>query len=117
MSDLDQKRHNLDATLQQAGYTHPDSDDNGQYSAYKAYDENNSDVYVSYGSNDPYSTYEEFDKSEPVKSKSKDECPDCATKAMYRCNCTLKEMMCKNGHMWYYKQDGTLVKGDPHENE
>lgn len=113
-NNIDNARKNLDAKLSEMGYVHPETHTNLGGSAYKSYSETNDKVYVSQ-SNDPYAVFNADNNSAEKTVQQHDICPICDTKALYKCNCSVAEMMCKGNHMWYFTNTGTLIIGDPHE--
>ena len=44
-------------------------------------------------------------------------CPKCKSKAMYACECELKDRQCLNGHVWYVNNSGQVVVEDPHDDD
>lgn len=113
----EEARKNLDAKLSQIGYVHPTESDisrQPQYMAYSVTDElkKNGD-YVSQKAFDPYATFD----TENSSKEQPNICPMCEQKAMYSCSCSLQDMMCSKGHVWFVLKNGTIKIGDPHEEE
>jgi predicted RNA-binding Zn-ribbon protein involved in translation (DUF1610 family) len=98
----------LDVILASKGYAHPQEakpiSNNNPYSSFS-----NNEYLHDIGTS-PYSTFDNLDTQSNTR-----ECPSCGTEALYRCNCDLHEMECKNGHIWYFDKSGKLEKSDPHK--
>ena len=107
-------RNKLENKLTEKGYKYDDTSykKKDNINVYKTYTESEKDPYV-YEQQDVYAKYEEKSFEKPQIRI----CPKCETPAMYVCNCEKAEVMCKNHHIWWFQHDGTLVLGDPHENE
>lgn len=99
----------LDAILA-SKYSHPEEivpvTNRNPYSSY-----NEKEGNYEFVSSNTYSTF----SSEPVKKITRPVCPDCDTPAIFECSCNLKDMECKNGHIWYIDVKGKVIKGDPHD--
>lgn len=134
MSNIDHKRSALDAILAESGYVHPESHENNYEDAYQSYTGDDTNPYASHSS-DAYAVgYDQLDedseKQLAIETKKQAEsvvpkCPTCNEKAMYMCECSKKDMMCKNNHIWYIvvnnRQGGNvirdIIKEDPHESD
>jgi hypothetical protein len=110
----DSARKSLDSKLANMGYVHP-TENNTATSTYMSYSENSGKEYFS-STYDPYSTFNSGDINSSETEKT-DNCPVCQGKAMYLCNCSLGDMMCNKGHIWFILKNGTCKIGDPHEND
>jgi hypothetical protein len=115
----EEARKNLDDQLSKMGYIHPENGDDSRFSKYMSYSvseeqkkNNGYGDYVSQSTLDPYATF-----NEKVNVGSNQYlCPECSLPAVYECDCTYYDVMCKNLHVWYTK-DGKLISGDPHADE
>ena len=112
--DIDNLRSKLEAKLAEKGYEYSDEPYGGGNNAnpYKSVSETDTDTYMSQ-KQDIYAKYDENSAEKPQMRI----CPTCELPAMYVCNCEKAEVMCKNRHAWWFKKDGTLVLGDPHEDD
>lgn len=119
----EEARKNLDAKLSQMGYVHPAeaaSSRQPQYMSYSVTEEQKKkEQYGDYISQKPFDPYATFDTENPPKNETQktDICPMCDKKAMYSCSCSLQDMMCAKGHIWFVLKNGTIKIGDPHEDE
>jgi hypothetical protein len=110
----------LDEQLAKMGYVHPTDASNSrqpQYMAYSVTDDQKNHGMGEYQSNKPYDPYATFNSENTSDTQHTDICPVCDKKAMYSCNCSSGDMMCKEGHIWFVLQNGLVKIGDPHENE
>lgn len=118
----EEARKNLDATLAKMGYQHPEETVNSRQPQYMSYsvteDQKKQDKYGDYISQKPYDPYATFNTEEVLRETQRtNTCPVCENKALYSCSCSLQDMMCGKGHIWFVLKNGTIKTGDPHENE
>lgn len=119
-SHMERARNNLEIK----GYVHPEDTvpASSNYSAYQSYSGQGSDPYVTGYSTGVYAhdstayTDQELGIEEKIAVVAT-YCPVCDCKALYTCGCELKDMMCENSHVWYFKKSGQLVVKDPHKDE
>jgi len=69
--------------------------------------------YISQKSFYPYESYDTTEIKNEIQQTNI--CPRCDEKSEYSCNCTLHDMMCKNGHFWYVSKTGHIILEDPHQ--
>jgi hypothetical protein len=88
------------------GYEHPHSilTYNPSNSVYQSYNDNGyqkqkSTIYSTYGK---------------VYSENNKICPECEDNAISICNCSVRDMICKQGHVWYINSEGEIKLEDPH---
>lgn len=110
----DSCRKELD-NLSAKGYIHPTKTNIPINNPYMAYSQDTKGEYFSQ-TFDPYATFNSSQQSTKEVQKN-DICPVCNGKAMFSCSCSLSDMMCKNGHIWFVLKNGFVKIGDPHENE
>jgi len=103
-------RDDLEKKLAASGYQHPDAPVTN-FSPYQSYSGDEKNPYQSQNY-DPYAVVDSEEKPEKPKTNV---CPTCQSPAMYVCNCEVGEVMCLQGHSWYFLASGQLVVGDPHE--
>jgi hypothetical protein len=117
----DEAMKKLDAQLAKMGYVHPteaDSSRQPQYMAYSVTDDQKTSGMGEYKSHKPYYPYATFNAEETVSDTQRtDICPLCDLKALYSCSCSLSDMMCKQGHIWFVLKNGTVKIGDPHKDD
>jgi len=109
----DHARKSLDAKLSSMGYVHPTTTNNNN-SQYMSYSDDNKGDYFS-SNYDPYAIFNTEEITGEIKKNNN--CPMCSGRAMYQCNCSLADMMCKKGHIWFVLKNGSVKIGDPHEND
>jgi hypothetical protein len=98
----------LDAILG-SKYSHPDEAKPVTHTnPYASYTEQGNYEYVE------TTTYSLFNAGKKEIARSRI-CPDCETPALFECSCDLKDMECKNGHIWHFNKEGKVIKGDPHD--
>jgi hypothetical protein len=112
--DINNLRDKLEKKLAEKGYEYSDEPYQNNYGTnpYKSVSDNDTSSYMS-PKQDIYAKYDENNEEKPVLKT----CPVCELPALYVCNCEKAEVMCKNKHAWWFKKDGSLVLGDPHEEE
>lgn len=115
-------KEKLDTKLAQMGYVHPTQSDNSRQPQYMSYsvteEQKKKDQYGDYISQKSFDPYATFDSEEIKKEiQSTNICPVCENKAMYSCSCSLQDMMCAYGHIWFVLKNGKISIRDPHENE
>ena len=120
MSDIARAKNDLDTKLAKMGYVHPEKPQMGSDDRYHTIDVKDekavyqtSDKYAN-----PYSNFSGEMKSSENTAKTiqkTDICPECDTKALFRCECEeFGDQMCKNNHVWYVNKQGQIINGDPH---
>lgn len=117
MDDADKINHlrnKLEAKLAEKGYEYSDVPygRSGDVNPYKSVSETNTQGYMS-GKQDIYAKYDEGQLDKPKMRV----CPTCESPATYVCGCEKGEVMCNNRHTWWFRKNGSLVLGDPHEDE
>jgi len=116
----EEARKNLDANLSKMGYVHPTDADSSRQPQYMSYavteEQKKKQQYGDYVSQKPFDPYATFDNQTSDTHRT-DICPVCESKAMYSCSCSLQDVMCAKGHIWYVLKSGKVKVGDPHENE
>ena len=102
MNNIKNSRQSVDDKLKSMGYVHPENPKSLTTSVYKSFDEEKK-IYKK----NNYSSYSTMNYSLL--------CPECNEKALYKCDCVIGELLCKNNHMWYTEKTGIIVLGDPHK--
>ena len=114
----DEAMKKIDSQLSKMGYVHPTEVHSSRQPQYMGYSQEKTGEMGDYLSSKPYDPYATFNADETVNDTQRNDiCPTCDQKAMYSCNCSLADMMCKQGHIWFVLKNGTVKIGDPHENE
>lgn len=115
MSDIEKARRKL----QISGYEHPTNTTQYNSEKYKTLDtESTHAKYITSRYKPKYATFSEQETvSETTPKLDLSTCPKCKNKAMFACNCPLKDKQCSNGHVWYINNSRQIAVGDPHEDE
>lgn len=103
MSNMPTSREKLHIS----GYVHPSETIPAVKNEYKIFNtESDEKDYVSVKAKPVYAVFSD--------KQSFNMCPTCGEKALYVCNCELKDKQCANGHVWHINKEGKITKGDPH---